>query len=261
MVDVVTKSGTNRLHGSLFEFLRNSAFDARNFFSPKNTAFPTFRLNQFGGSFGGPVILPKLYSGKDKTFFFVDYEGYRRDSQVLQLGNVPTTLMRAGDFSEAAAIYDPITTRTNPSGTGFVRDQFPRNQIPANRWDPKTALLINAYPSPTSAGRLNNYLANIVQHQKWNQGDIRVDHQASSKDSFFARYSIQNTETQIPSTFPAVTLPGLTRPINLGSEDSFAGTAFQPAQHAVFSYVRVISPKIVNEFRMGYNRFPGRPHG
>jgi hypothetical protein len=115
--------------------------------------------------------------------------------------------------------------------------------------------LINAYPTPTSAGRLNNYLANIVQHQKWNQGDIRVDHQASSKDSFFARYSIQNTETQIPSTFPAVTLPGLTKPINLGSEDSFAGTAFQPAQHAVFSYVRVISPKIVNEFRMGYNRF------
>jgi hypothetical protein len=94
-----------------------------------------------------------------------------------------------------------------------------------------------------------------VQHQKWNQGDIRVDHQASSKDGFFARYSIQNTETQIPSTFPAVALAGLSKPINLGSEDSFAGTAFQPAQHAVFSYVRVFSPRVVNEFRMGINRF------
>ena len=94
-----------------------------------------------------------------------------------------------------------------------------------------------------------------MQHQKWNQGDIRVDHQASSKDSFFARYSIQNTETQCPEHFPAVAFPGLSKPINLGDEDSFAGTAFQPAQHAVFSYVRVISPRLVNEFRMGFNRF------
>ena len=86
VVDVITKSGTNQLHGSLFEFLRNSAMDARNFFSPKGTAFPTFRLNQFGGSFGGPVVLPKLYNGKDHTFFFVDYEGYRRDSQSLAAG-------------------------------------------------------------------------------------------------------------------------------------------------------------------------------
>src|SRR4051812_11274804 len=255
VVDVITKSGTNQLHGSLFEFLRNSAMDARNFFSPKGTAFPSFRLNQYGGSFGGPVLLPKVYSGKDKTFFFVDYEGYRRDSQSLALGNVPTLLMRQGDFSEAAAIYDPLTTRANPNGTGFIRTQFPGNIIPANRFDPKTALLINAYPAPTSPARLNNYLSNIIQHQKWNQGDIRVDHQATSKDSFFARYSIQNTETQVPSTLPPATLPGLSKPINLGDEGSFAGTAFQPAQHAVFSYVRVISPRLVNEFRAGYSRF------
>ncbi len=89
VVDVITKSGTNQLHGSLFEYLRNSAMDARNFFNPVGTAFPTFRLNQFGGSFGGPVVLPKLYHGKDRTFFFVDYEGYRRDSQQLQLGQYP----------------------------------------------------------------------------------------------------------------------------------------------------------------------------
>jgi hypothetical protein len=253
VVDVITKSGTNQLHGSLFEFLRNSAMDARNFFSPKGTVFPSFRLNQFGGSFGGPVLIPKIYNGKDRTFFFVDFEGYRRNSQTLQVGNVPTLAMRRGDFSEAAPIYDPLTTR--PSGSGFTRDQFPGNQIPSNRWDPKTAILINAYPQPTIPGRFNNYTANLIQKQSWNQGDVRIDHQASSKDSFFARYSIQNTETIVPSTFPAVTLPGLTSPISLGSEDSFAGTAFQPAQHAVFSYVRVISPRLVNEFRMGYNRF------
>jgi hypothetical protein len=255
VVDVITKSGTNQLHGSLFEFLRNSAMDARNFFSPKGTAFPSFRLNQFGGSFGGPVVLPKIYNGKDHTFFFVDYEGYRRDSQTLLLGNVPTLAMRRGDFSETAPIYDPLTTRPNPSGSGFIRDAFAGNQIPSNRWDPMTAKLINAYPTPTSPGRFNNYLANLVQHQAWNQGDVRVDHQISPKDNFFARWSIQNTETRVPSTFPPVTIPGISQPISLGNEDSFAGTSFQPAQHAVASYVRVISPRVVNEFRAGFNRF------
>jgi hypothetical protein len=255
VVDVITKSGTNQLHGSLFEFLRNSAMDSRSFFSPKGTAFPSFRLNQFGGSFGGPVVLPKLYNGKDRTFFFVDYEGYRRDSQQLLLGNVPTAKMRAGDFSETPAIYDPLTTRANPNGSGFVRDQFLNNQIPANRWDPISVKMINAYPLPTGPGRFNNYLANLVQNQKWNQGDVRVDHQISPKDSFFARWSIQNTETRVPSTFPATTIPGISEPVDLADEGSFAGTSYTPAQHAVASYVRIINPSLVNEFRVGFNRY------
>ncbi len=209
--------------------------DARNFFSPKGTAFPSFRLNQFGGSLGGPVVLPKLYNGKNRTFFFVHYEGFRRASQTLQLGNVPTLAMRRGDFSETPTIYDPLTTRPNPSGSGVIRDPFAGNQIPSNRWDPITAKLINAYPAPTSAGRFNNYLANLTQRQDWNQGDVRIDHQASPNDTFFARWSIQNTETMVPSTFPAVAIPGLSIPVGLGDEGSFAGTAYQPAQHAVFS--------------------------
>jgi hypothetical protein len=255
VVDIISKSGSNQLHGSLFEFLRNSAMDARNFFSPKGTPFPSFRLNQFGGSLGGPVVLPKLYNGANHTFFFVHYEGFRRASQTLQLGNVPTVAMRRGDFSETATIYDPLTTRANPSGSGFIRDPFAGNQIPSNRWDPITAKLINAYPTPTGAGRFNNYTANLTQRQDWNQGDARIDHQASSNDTFFARWSIQNTETIVPSTFPAVAIPGFPIPVGLGDEGSFAGTAFQPAQHAVFSYVRVISPRVINEFRMGFNRF------
>ena len=128
MVDVITKSGTNQLHGSAFEFLRNSAMDARNFFNPQGTAFPSFRLNQFGGSFGGPVVIPKLYSGKNKTFFFVDYEGYRRDSQSLTLGNVPTLLMRNGNFSEAAPMEGgPFVTQ--PS-TATTKDREPRARPP-----------------------------------------------------------------------------------------------------------------------------------
>ena len=255
VVDVITKSGTNSLHGSLFEFLRNSAMDARNFFDPRGTSFPSFRLNQFGGSFGGPVVLPKIYNGKDRTFFFVDYEGYRRSSQQLLLGNVPTLKMRNGDFSETGLIYDPLTTRSNPNGSGFVRTQFPGNQIPMSRWDPIAAKMINAYPLPTGPGRFNNYLSNRVQTQEWNQGDIRVDHQLSPKDSLFARYSIQNTQTQIPSTYPPTTIAGISQPVSLSDEASFAGTSFQPAQQAVASWARILSPTLVNELRAGFNRY------
>ena len=255
VVDVITKSGTNKLHGSLFEFLRNSAMDARNFYNPKGTAFPSFRLNQFGGSFGGPVVLPKIYNGKNKTFFFVDYEGYRRDSQQLLLGNIPTARMRSGDFSETGVIYDPLTTRANPNGSGFIRTPFQGNQIPASRWDPISAKMINAYPSPTGPGRFNNYLGNLIQHQNWNQGDVRVDHQITPTDNFFARWSIQNTETRVPSTYPATTLAGISGPVNLSDEASFAGTSFSPDQHAVASYAKVITPRLVNEFRVGFNRF------
>ncbi len=255
VVDVVTKSGGNKVHGSLFEYLRNSAMDARNFFNPVGTAFPTFRLNQYGGSLGGPVVLPKIYNGKNKTFFFVDFEGYRRDSQQLLLGNIPTLQMRNGDFSQTAKIYDPLTTRVNPNGTGFIRDQFAGNQIPVSRWDPISAKMINAYPLPRSSALFNNYLSNQVQNQRWNQGDVRIDHQISPKDNFFARWSPQNTETIVPSTYPATTIAGISQPVNLSDEGSFAGTAYQPTQHAVVSYVRIISPSLVNEFRVGFNRY------
>jgi hypothetical protein len=253
VVDVITKSGTNSFHGSAFEFLRNSAMDSRSFFSPKGTAFPSFRLNQFGFSLGGPVVIPKIYNGKNRTFFFVDYEGYRRDSQQLLLGNIPTLKMRNGDFTEAAAIYDPLTTRA--SGNGFTRDQFPGNLIPANRWDPISVKMINAYPTPTSTARFNNYLANLVQNQQWNQGDVRIDHQLTPKDNFFARWSIQNTETRVPSSYPPVNIPGIAFPVNLGDEGSFAGTSFSPDQHAVASYSKVITPTFINELRVGMNRF------
>jgi hypothetical protein len=255
VVDVITKSGTNKVHGSAFEYLRNSAMDARNFFNPKGTTFPSFRLNQFGGSLGGPVVLPKIYNGKDKTFFFFDYEGYRRDSQQLLLGNVPTARMRVGDFSETAAIYDPTTTRNNPNGSGFIRDRFAGNQIPVNRWDPISAKMINAYPTPISSGRFNNYLSNRIQNQQWNQGDVRVDHQISPKDNLFARWSIQQTNTTIPSTYPATTIAGIPGQVELSDEASFAGVASQPTQHAVASYIRTISPAMVNEFRVGFNRY------
>src|SRR5947209_2682646 len=254
VVDVVTKSGTNSLHGSVFEFLRNSAMDARSFFNAKNTPFPSFRYNQFGGSFGGPVQLPKLYKGKDKTFFLVDYEAFRRTQQQGSLVTVPTAAERTGDFSALAnKIYDPATTTV--SGSSYTRTQFPGNIIPANRFDPVTVKMVNAYPLPLTGGLTNNYTTNLNQLQNWDQGDIRVDHQISSNDQFLARYGIQHTATTVPPSYPPTTIAGISHPVLLGDEASFAGVSDNPVQHAVADYTHIFGPSLINDLRAGFNRF------
>jgi Carboxypeptidase regulatory-like domain/TonB dependent receptor len=259
VVDVISKSGTNTLHGSLFEFLRNSDVDARTYFNKVGTSFPSFRLNQFGGSLGGPVVIPKVYHGKDKTFFFVDYEGFRNTVQIFELGNIPTLRMRTGDFGEllpGTLIYDPLTTAPNPAVPGnFTRTAFPNNVIPASRFDPIAYRMINAYPTPTSTARLSNYSMPRIQIQDYDQGDARIDEQITAKDAIFARWSIQNTTTISPSTYAQSTLPGISIPVSLSDEASFAGTSFQPTQHVATSYVRVFSPTLVNDFRVGFNRY------
>jgi hypothetical protein len=259
VIDVISKSGTNQLHGSLFEFIRNSDVDARTYFNAAGTSFPTFRLNQFGGSLGGPVVIPKLYHGKDKTFFFVDYEGSRNSVQIFERGNIPTLRMRQGDFGEllpSTLIYDPLTTRPNPAVPGgFLRTAFPNNIIPSDRWDPISAKMINAYPTPTSTARLNNYSVPRIQTQNYNQGDVRIDEQITAKDAIFARWSIQDTTTISPSTYAQSTIPGISTPVSLSDEASFAGVSDSPTQHVATSYVRVFSPTLVNDFRVGFNRY------
>src|SRR6185437_141982 len=256
VIDVISKSGTNQLHGSLFEFLRNSAVDARTYFNKRGTPFPSFRLNQFGGSIGGPILLPRLYNGRNRTFFFADYEGFRNTTQTFILGNVPTVRERAGDFSETATIYDPLTTRPNPNVAGaFLRTAFQNNFIPLSRRDPISVKMINAYPLPTSTGRFNNYSSNSIATNNSDQGDIRVDEQLTPKDIFFARYSIQNSLNLAPSTYPRTTIPGISTPVSLSDEASFAGTSTTPTQHVGISYVRVITPTFVNDFRVGFSRY------
>ncbi|MGH9672662.1 MAG: carboxypeptidase regulatory-like domain-containing protein, partial [Bryobacteraceae bacterium] len=256
VIDVVTKSGTNEFHGSAFEFLRNSGLDARSFFNTKGTTFPPFRYNQYGFSFGGPVLFPKLYNGRNRTFFFVDWEGYRRNTVQSSVRTVATEKIRNGDFSDESRIYDPATqVADGTSATGIRRTQFPGNVIPRNRWDLPTSRLLAAYPLPTNSGRINNYLANLNLVQNWDQGDVRVDHQFTPNDNVFARWSIQHTTTTAPYTFPAATIQGLPKAIGVGNEDSFAGPAFNPVQHAVIGYTKVLSPRLINDFRAGFNRF------
>lgn len=255
VVDVVTKSGTNDVHGSVFEFLRNSATDARSYYQAKGTAFPPYRYNQFGFSLGGPILIPKVYNGRNKTFFFVDYEGFRRTSLSTLTTTIPTLAMRQGDFG-STNIFDPLTTRTASTSSGYIRDPFPANVIPSSRWDPITKIMVNAYPQPQNSAAFSNYFSNLTQKQNWDQGDIRIDHQFSPSNTFFARYAIQHTTTIVPNTFTTpVQLPGLSSPITLGNEDSFAGTSFAPVQHAVADWVHVFSPRLINDVRIGFNRF------
>src|SRR5262245_19100575 len=135
----VSKSGTNELHGTLYNFLRNDALDARGFFPQTKSVY---KQNDFGASVGGPVWIPKVYNGKNRTFFFFAFEGFRNrvgGNDIIL--SVPTPEMYTGDFSKwvdasgkLIQIYDPATTRPNPAGTGLIRDPFPGNIIPENRF-------------------------------------------------------------------------------------------------------------------------------
>jgi hypothetical protein len=264
-IDVVTKSGTSTIKGSMFEYLRNSATDARSFFQDvPGASFPPYRQNQFGFSLGGPL---KFHRGPGRTFFFGDYEGYRRITINPVSGLVPDACERQGIFTgpsgsngctlPAANVYDPTTT-TITNGV-YARQQFisggTLNIIPATSMSLPMEKLAQAYPAPENSSITNNYTSNPATNQSWNQGDIRIDRQFSDHDNFFARWSIQDTNTITGNNFPAVSIPGLPVPVSLGNENSFAGTAAQPVQQMAVSWVHIFSPTLVNDLRGGYNRY------
>ncbi|MBL8213943.1 MAG: TonB-dependent receptor [Bryobacterales bacterium] len=248
-INVITKSGSNEWHGSAYEFLRNSNFDAREYFAAPGAAKPAFRQNQFGASVGGRIR-------RDKLFFFANYEGYRRSLETVSVNTVPLEAVRGGDFSAVRDVFDPFSVRAQ-SGTpsGFVRDPFPGRRIPANRFDPVTARLIQAYPLPQRAGLVNNHTSNPKDRQSWNQGDLRGDWNAGSKDQVFARFSRQDTLTLKPSTFQPVTVPGMNEPVSLGNEGTFAGESNLITHHAVLGWTRTLSPTFLLDARMGYVRY------
>jgi hypothetical protein len=248
-VNVVTKSGTNELHGAVYNFLRNDNLDARNYFARPGTARPQLAQNQFGAALGGPVI-------KNKLFYFGNYEGFRRRQEVPILGTVPTARIRGGDFGEVRNIFDPFSLRAAPgTQSGFTRDMFPNRIIPASRFDAVTPRLINAYPDPTGPGIANNYTVAPKQAQDWNQFDARGDYNISDTTFFFGRYSFQDTLTVRPSTFANRTVQGLSQPVGIGNEDTFAGESSQQAHHAVLNLAKTITPALLLELRAGFQRF------
>lgn len=247
-INVVTKSGGNTFNGTVYEFLRNARFDANNFFANRaGQDKPPFEQNQFGGAIGGPIV-------RNKTFFFADYDGFRQELGRVFVNTVPTAKMRQGDFSEVGTIYDPLTTVAGPGGT-VTRSPFPGNVIPQDRWDPVTSKLINAYPMPSTSALSNNYVTTPSRTQDWNQFDVRIDHTQSDQNNFLGRYSWSKTSTVNPYTFAPVQLPGLSKAVGLGNEDTFAGPSNLWAEHAVVGWVHVFSSRLLLDTRGGYNHF------
>lgn len=253
VVNIVTKSGTNAFHGTLFEFLRNRNLDSNNFFNNRsNISRQPFVFNQFGGSLGGPVQLPKIYDGRNRTFFFFGYDGTRVRRAVNFVGSVPTALQRAGDFSDTRnaagaliAIANPFSSRANPAG-GFLRDLYPGNRIPLSAIDPVAQRVTAYYPAANLPGQpftqANNFIANASQANELGIWQGRIDHQISAKNRLFLRYS-QDEQLDTPPNFFN----------NVATARSF-GPGVQPDKHATISDTHILSPTTILEVRYGYAR-------
>ncbi|MCS7024942.1 MAG: carboxypeptidase-like regulatory domain-containing protein [Bryobacteraceae bacterium] len=201
--NVVTRSGTNELHFSLYEFLRNDKLNANDFFANRSgVPRAPFRFNQFGGSVGGPVVIPRLYNGKNRTFFFANTEIVRFIQGITFTAVLPDPRHLTGDFSQArlsdgrvVTIFDPATTTASPAG-GFVRSAFPGNVIPASRIDPVARNVARFLPSPTIPGQplgVINYTRTDGNRVPKDSYSFRGDHHLSSAHRMFVRYSYDDT--------------------------------------------------------------------
>ena len=238
VVQYVYKSGTNQYHGSAFEYLKNEALDARNFFS---TSVNEDRQSEFGGDIGGPVIISKLYDGRNKTFLYAYYDGFRyTTSNTGTYYSLLTPAMRKGDFSAAGlpTIYDPATTTPNGSG-GFVRTQFPGNIIPTADISPISQYFANLFPNPDRPGISNNYVGTVVSTNDMDQGLIKIDQVIPS-----GRLSVSYNDTREPTT------------TNGPFGQVLSGTfGYNTGHRAIFNLDNVIRPTVLNHFGASFNRW------
>ena len=255
VVNVTVKSGTNQVHGSLFDFLRNNELDANSFFSNRVGAKKApLRYNQFGTSVGGPVYLPKVYSGKDRTFFFFNYEAIRQFDGRSSVGAVPTLKQRDGDFSatyaaanQAIQIYDPFSTRADPARPGsYLRDQFAGNRIPTGRWDPVAKAVLQYFPVPNAPGNPLTGAENLFYSGGTPDGYdaviTRIDHQISSAQRIFGRFSWSQRPRGDDNWFGNIA-------------DSNFTTANRSSRGAALDYVNTLSPRWLLNLRWGFSRY------
>ncbi len=243
VINLSTKSGTNQYHGSLFEFFRNEVLNARNLFAPAtpaNPKRPVFRRNQFGGVFGGPIV-------KDKTFFFVDYQGTRQLINRVRTSTVPTLLQRRGIFTEeingvVPSIYDPATTSAKTGG-GYTRTKFADSTLTG--MDPAAVALLNHFPLPTRSGTANNYTRSGNEPDNLDQFDVRIDHRFSTRDHIFGRYSYA-----LDKSSPVTPLPDGSGVITTG----FTGVNSTLGQSIASGFIHSFSERTANELRVGYTR-------
>ncbi|MCU1257795.1 MAG: hypothetical protein JWO80_680 [Bryobacterales bacterium] len=243
-INMTTRSGTNEFHGALFEFLRNSALDAKNFFDPAGPIAP-FKRNQFGGTSGGPIYIPKVFNGKNKLFYFFDYEGLRERKAQTALFNMPPAKPRGGDFSgDPAIIYDPATRVVDASGKLISQSPFPNNIIPQNRLSSTaTKALANWFPLPNQGvpgSYTNNFVDNEGRRNDNDQYTIRGDYNMSAKSQFYGRFSHTSDSGYLPLTTPG-----------LGYNNQV--TSWQ----GLIAHTLVLGADKVNEFKFAVARLAG----
>ena len=223
-INVITKSGTNQLHGTVFEFLRNDALDAKNYFQRRGVPTAPLRQNQFGFALTGPVVIPKLYNGHNRTFFLLNYEGLRNTQAVPGIETVFSNDLRSGNLSSIQKpVIDPIT-----------KMQFPGNIIPPSRISPIALRILQYMPLPTSGGLTNNYNVNVPNSNQGDQTIDRVDQSIGERVRLFFRYALNNTDLLNGNTNP---YNGYTQPVR--------------DRNFVIGYTHTISPSLVNDARFG----------
>ena len=233
VINASIKSGTNQFHGDLFEFLRNDALDARDYFAAPDQARPKLVRNQFGGTLGGPIL-------RNRLFFFFSYEGDREiDGQTI-VDTVPTLAERQGNFSDlgATTIYDPATT--SGSGKKATRDSFPGNIIPTDRFDPTAVKVLNAgiLQAPNQPGLVNNFVLSPNVSYPGNQYIGRIDAPLSTRDVLFGRYFITDLNEIDP------------QPFYIGGATENGSRS----QAVVMGETHTFGPSMINELRLGYTR-------
>ena len=230
-ITTISKSGTNSVHGGVFENLQNNDMNASDFFSH---SAPELKMNNFGIFMGGPVVLPKIYNGRNKTFFFGSFEALRLPKSQYVIESVPTAAMRAGDLS---AYGDPLS--------GYPGNQIPVSQL--NSYSQKALGLFFPQPNYGAPGAIaNNYLADFSVPIKSNQGDIRLDQYVGTKHQFFARFTYKNKRAfQVPSSGFA------SSPYATAAEGSNSIPEVDQALTVAWNYT--ISPAVINELRVGYS--------
>jgi hypothetical protein len=244
VINATIKSGTNEIHGSAFEFLRNSALNARD---PFARTIPQFGYNLFGGTIGGPITLPKKvfgplgYEGKNRSFFFFSYEGSREGVPRAFVSTVPTALQRQGNFTESPTtiIYDPLTAVRQPNGS-FLRTAFAGNVIPAGRIDPIAKALLDLFPLPNTPGLVNNYQLSFKDKVFDNGYVARLDHRFSERHQIFGRYSFRR--------FGVGRLGGFKNEVTGDSET-------RDAPGFAFDDTLTVSSTLILNFRYGFSRF------
>jgi hypothetical protein len=243
VVNVITKSGSNEIHGSAFEFLRNKDLNSRQFFDASE---PPFQQNQFGFSVGGPIK-------KNKLFAFGDYQGLRIHTSSTSILTEPTAALRAGNFSGyPATIYNP-TTYNSATNT---RTPFAGNQIPLTQLDPVAVNLLQILPLPNLSGTSNNFRVNNLAAQNQDQYDVRGDYVLSEKDSMFARVTHGTANISFPNT--PVLINGQINPLAFAQGTATAGslrTNQAPSSQATLQEIHQFSPNVSNQIALGYTRF------